>query len=135
VPPTPSAPLPPLSSGGNASQQDSAVDRSQVFGIVSPSFGGTTPKSTPIPMPASMPQIPPTPRVPPIAAPPPEDVYAHAHGVTTLLIHAWETFDQRGGDWTRVDVQHDLSHLRALLDGYIQRGGGPETKKTGEVTE
>ena len=133
----PSAPAPPAlpSSAGSVSQQESAIDRSQVFGIVSPSFGGTAPKPTARPTPPSMPQLPPVAPVAPLAPPPPQDLYAHAHGVTTLLIQAWDTFDQRGGDWARDDVQHDLAHLLTLLDRYIRRSGTQGAHTTGEVTE
>jgi hypothetical protein len=114
---------PPLPSGGdNESTQHRAAEHSQVFGIVSPSFGGTASKQ-----PARKLPQPPVVTSPPLASTPPEDLYAHAHGVSTLLIHAWETFDQRGGDWTRADVQEDLARLRTLVTGYIKRGSSSVT--------
>lgn len=119
----------PPSAGSTSHQRpalDQEVDHSQVFGIVSPRFGGTELKE---------PRLTPTPQAPFVVPSQNDDLYAHAHGVTMLLIHAWEAFDQRGGDWSRPDVQEDLSRLRTLAEGYLQRGSTSRTQPPGEVTQ
>jgi hypothetical protein len=83
-----------------------------VFGIVSPSFGGTEAKH-----PGKS-----APQAPAVTSSSPKDLYAQAHDVTAALIHSWESFDLQRGDWSRADVQQDLSQLRVLVDTYIQRG-------------
>lgn len=93
------------------------ADHSQVFGIVSPNFGGTELKRAVRSVPESSAGT----------SPSPKDPYAQAHDATNLLIHAWEAFEQQGGDWARADVQQDLSLLRTLLDNYVQRGRAPST--------
>jgi hypothetical protein len=92
---------------------------------VSPSFGGTESQQTAKSIQQS------TTGTGPLL----ENLYAHAHGLTNLLIRAWQTFDQRGGDWSRKDVQQDVSRLRKLLDGYAKSGNARGEKNTSEVTE
>ena len=116
----PQPPAPSVPSGGNTPAQhglaeQQATEQSQVFGIVSSRFGGTQPKQT-------TKSLLPTPAV---TSAPPDDLYAHAHGVTNLLIAAWDTFDHRGGDWSRPDVQQDFARLRSLIEQYSQRQRRP----------
>ena len=95
----------------NAEPQARPAESSQVFGIVSPNFAGTSVRSaketTPFPMSPGLPM---------------EDPYMPARRETNALIRAWQTFETRSGNWSRVDVQQDLTHLRTLIDGYIARG-------------
>jgi hypothetical protein len=106
------APVQPTSLPESNPVSREAADHSQVFGIVSPNFGGTAPK----------PPVKNTPQSPATIAPPPIDAYPQAHEATIALIHAWESFDRQRGDWSRADVQRDLSQLRTHLEKYIQRG-------------
>jgi hypothetical protein len=114
------APFDPLSQlpGRSIAPVDSRpVDQSQVFGIVSPTFGGTQPKQL-------VKSVAPSPAIKGLV---PRDYYAQAHDATDLLLRAWEVFDHLGGDWSRPDVQQDLLLLRALVEEYIQRGQAPTT--------
>ena len=61
-----------------------------------------------------------------------DDPYMPARRETNALIRAWQTFDTRSGDWSRVDVQQDLAHLRTLIDGYIARGTSTAAKRSYE---
>jgi hypothetical protein len=94
-----------------AEPQTRPAESSQVFGIVSPNFAGTTVRSgkeTPVFLArADLPM---------------DDPYMPARRETNALIRAWHTFDTRSGNWSRLDVQEDLAHLRTLIDGYIARG-------------
>jgi hypothetical protein len=84
---------------------------SQVFGIVSPKFGGTGSRSaTPA---GSPPSVTPAPLV--------DSRYQFVHTLTLQLIRAWNDFEVQGGDWTRPYVRHDLLQLSTILDGYVRR--------------
>jgi hypothetical protein len=120
TPPSPAAPSGSASASSKAESiaphstgepQTRPVESSQVFGIVSPNFAGTTVRSAKE-----------TPVFPSGADLPMDDPYMPARRETNALIRAWQTFDTRSGEWSRVDVQQDLAHLRALMDGYIARG-------------
>ena len=107
---------PPITSGSmpypameeHASQP---ADHSQVFGIVSPKFGGTGSHSTA------------TGGSPPIATPAPliDQRYLQVHTLTLQLIRSWQTFEEQGGDWTRPHVRADLLQLRTIVEAYLRR--------------
>ena len=135
--PTPSAstPLTPLpstpptntgaevvSTRSTAEPSSSPAESSQVFGIVSPKFGGTdslSPKGATLVTAGSSTHS--------------EDPFLAARSLSQSLIRAWQTFDEKSGDWSRPDIQHDLSRLRTIIDGYLTRGtssaSGDPTKK------
>ena len=107
----------PLPGGSIASVESRPADQSQVFGIVSPTFGGTVPKQPVM-------SVAPSSAVKGLV---PKDFYAQAHEATHLLLRAWDMFEQLGGNWSRPDVQQDLLLLHALVEEYIQRGQAPTT--------
>lgn len=123
----PSVPsMPPTGTGTNVVSTHSTgepsvrpADSSQVFGIVSPNFAGTgghqAKGTTLFPVSSSMPS---------------EDPFMAARSLMVSLIHAWKTFDQQSGDWFRADVQHDLSSLRTVIDGYLMRGNSSAPTET-----
>ncbi len=55
----------------------------------------------------------------------PDAAFLSAHRLIDSLIGAWHAFDQRGGDWSRPDIRHDLTRLRTLIDAYLTRGADP----------
>jgi hypothetical protein len=98
---------------------------SQVFGIVSPKFGGTGSRSaTPA---SSPPSVTPSPLV--------DTRYEFVHALTLQLIRAWNDFEVQGGDWTRPNVRQDLLQLRTVLDAYLRRANAllPEEEKHPDV--
>jgi hypothetical protein len=98
---------------------------SQVFGIVSPKFGGTGSRSTtPI---GSPPPVTPTPLV--------DSRYLFVHTLTLQLIRAWNDFELKGGDWSLAYVRQDLLQLRTVLEAYLRRANTlqPEEEKHTDV--
>jgi hypothetical protein len=94
---------------------------SQVFGIVSPKFGGTGSRST---TPAdSPPSVTPAPLV--------DSRYLFVHTLTLQLIRAWNDFELKGGDWSLPYVRQDLLQLRTILEAYLRRANTllPEDEK------
>ena len=122
---TPSS-TPPSTPGDTSSQSTEQqtsrpADNSQVFGIVSPKFGGTGSRSiTPPSSPASV-----TP------ATLSDGRYLQAHTLTLQLIRAWNDYEVQGGDWTRPNVRADLLQLRTILEAYVRRANAllPEEEK------
>jgi hypothetical protein len=111
-PPTVPTGTPSLSSTlAREEHTTSPAASSQVFGIVSPKFGGTGSRSTTPP--SAPPFITPAPLV--------DTQYQSVHTLTLQLIRAWSDFELKGGDWTRPYVRHDLLQLRTVLEGYLRR--------------
>lgn len=112
---TPSS-TPPSTPGDTLSQASEQTtsrpaDNSQVFGIVSPKFGGTGSRST-------------SPTHPPDSVTPAtlsDGRYEHVHMLTLQLIRAWNDYEVQGGDWTRQNVRADLLQLRTIFEAYVRR--------------
>jgi hypothetical protein len=125
-PPAVTTSIPGVSSAHVTDEHTTSPEASsQVFGIVSPKFGGTSSRSsTPA---SSPPSVSPAPLV--------DARYQFAHTLTLQLIHAWNDFAEQGGDWTRPYVRHDLLQLRTILEHYLRRANTllPEEEKHPDV--
>jgi hypothetical protein len=113
----------PGESSAHASDEHMAspAASSQVFGIVSPKFGGTGSRS--VTSAGSPPSVTPAPLV--------DSRYQFAHTLTLQLIRTWHDFELKGGDWSLSYIRQDLLQLRTILEGYLRRANTllPEEEK------